>query len=91
MAPVAVEQGAALQTRLSHAQAELGDHLLRAAFSEGGQAPLENFQMTAWVEVEVGVYQASPVEVGLVVPVVQERFHYSGVNGELPLQEKLVL
>lgn len=81
MAPVAVEQGAAPQTRLSHAQAELGDHLLRAAFSEGGQAPLENFQMTAWVEVEVG----------LVVPVVQERFHYSGVNGELPLQEKPVL
>lgn len=89
MAPVAVEQGAALQTRLSHAQAELGDHLLRAASSEGGQAPLENFQMTAWVE--VGVYQASPVEVGLVVPVVQERFHYSGVNGELLLQEKPVL
>lgn len=88
---MAVEQGAAPQTRLSHAQAELGDHLLRAASSEGGQAPLENSQMTAWVEAGAGVYQASPVEVGLVVPVVQERFHYSGVNGELLLQEKSVL
>lgn len=64
---------------------------MRAAFSEGGQAPLENSQMTAWVEAGAGVYQASPVEVGLVVPVVQERFHYSGVNGELLLQEKPVL
>lgn len=91
MAPVAVEQWAAPQTRLLHVRAGLGVHLLRAASSEGGQAPLENFQMTAGVVVGVGVYQTSPVEVGLVVSVVQERFHYSWVNAELPLQGKLVL
>lgn len=91
MAPVAVGEEAPPQTRLSHVQVELGVHLPRAAFSEGGEAPLENFQKTAWEEVEVGVYQASPVEVGLVVQGVQERFHYFVAKAELPLQEKLLL
>lgn len=91
MALVALGQGAPPQTRLSRAQVELGVHLPRAAFSEGGQAPLENFQKTAWEEEEEEVFQVLLVEVGLVVLGVQERFHYSAVKAELPWQEKPLL
>lgn len=89
-----VGQEAPPQTRLSHAQAELEVHLLRAAFSEGVQALLENpayFQKTAWVEEGAQVYQVSLVEGGPAVPGVQENFHYSGwAKVELPLQEKIL-